>query len=63
MNQSTIAKAFNEWMRRYIEDPAAYEAEFNSVAGFREAEAEGREPDYGERCAAYLLHISQGVAA
>lgn len=62
MNQEAIAKAFNEWLRRYIEDPAAFEAEFNMVADFRAAEADGREPDYGERCAAYLLHISQEVA-
>lgn len=60
MNQETVAKAINEWMRRYIEDPDAFKTEFNSVADFRAA---GNEPDYGERQAAYLLSLCQQVAA
>lgn len=63
MNQEAIAKAFNEWLRRYIDDPAAYEAEFNTVAAFRAAESEGSEPDYGTRQAAYLIHLCGEVAA
>jgi len=63
MSEQAVAKAFNEWLRRYIEDPAAYEAEFNTVAAFRAAEAAGVDPDYGQRQAAYLLHLVNEVAA
>lgn len=63
MNQQALAKAFNEWLRRYIEDPSAYEAEFNTVAAFRASEASGAEPDYGQRQSAYLLHLIGEVAA
>ena len=49
--------AFNEWMRRYIEEPERYQAEFRTVVAFKKAEDEGREPDYGERCHAYMIHL------
>lgn len=44
-----LAKAFNEWMRRYIENPEQFEAEFRSVKSFEVAAAKGEEPDYGTR--------------
>ena len=52
-----MARAFNEWMRRFIEQPERFEREFRSVTEFmRETEA-GKEPTYGETCAAYLEEI------
>ena len=57
MDESHMAKAFNEWMRRYIEDPKGFEAEFQSMQGFCEDRDEGKEPSYGTSCAAYLIKI------
>lgn len=50
----TKAQAFNEWMRRYTEEPERFEAEFRSVGRFLEEERAGKEPSYGDTCAAYL---------
>ena len=47
----------NEWMRRYIEQPEQFSREFESVTSFLKDEAEGREPSYGERCAAYQFKL------
>ena len=49
--------ALNEWMRRYIEEPERFEAEIRTVDAFRKAEAEGREPDYGENSHQYLIKL------
>lgn len=37
-----MVQAFNEWRRRFIEDPKAFDREFEHRA------------DYGAACAAYL---------
>lgn len=52
-----MVRSSNEWMRRYIEEPERFQAEFRSVQAFLAAEAEGREPDYGEACTAYQLQL------
>lgn len=52
-----MAKAFNEWMRRYIEEPERFEHEMKSVRAFEKAEAAGQEPDYGTNCTGYLRAI------
>jgi hypothetical protein len=49
-----LGSAFNEWMRRYIEDPAAFEAEFRTVQDFLAEKAGGKEPSYGAICVEYL---------
>lgn len=54
MDKGKTAAAFNEWMRRYTEDPKAFDAEFQTVGRFLEEQGAGREPTYGEHCAAYL---------
>lgn len=54
------AQAFNEWMRRYIEDPERYNREFQSVEKFR---AEGDSPSYGYDCAAYLEKLRNEILA
>lgn len=56
----TMTQAFNEWMRRYTEDPATYAREFETVGEFLREQAEGREPTYGETCAAYLDDLMAG---
>jgi hypothetical protein len=57
MTLEQIALALNEWMRRYIADPKAFEAEFETVGEFFKAKEEGREPSYGETCAAYMQKL------
>lgn len=51
------ARAFNEWMRRYTEEPERYEREMVTVRIFLSQRADGREPEYGERCAEYLRKL------
>jgi hypothetical protein len=62
MNRDLMAKAFNEWMRRYIEEPSRFMREFESVSKFEKEEAEGKEPTYGDSCASYLTKIAEGLA-
>jgi hypothetical protein len=57
MDKAKVAAAFNEWMRRYTEDPTGFEAEFQSVGLYLNELAMGREPSYGETCAAYLEQL------
>ncbi|WP_100961040.1 hypothetical protein [Bosea sp. FBZP-16] len=57
MDTNKVAAAFNEWMRRYTEDPAAFDAEFQTVGRFLAEQAEGKEPSYGDRCVAMLEQL------
>lgn len=58
MNNAQMAKAFNEWMRRFIEDPDGFNREFEAVNQFLTETNEGREPTYGETCAAYMQKLA-----
>jgi hypothetical protein len=58
IDQHTLADAFNEWMRRYIEEPERFEREIQTVRQFMSAMADGKEPSYGDECAAYLIELS-----
>ena len=62
MDKETMAKAFNEWMRRYIEEPETFKAEFRTVIEFQQAEANGKEPTYGDNCTAYLCRIAEQLS-
>jgi hypothetical protein len=57
MNETVVARAFNEWMRRYTEEPERFEAEMVTVERFLAEQAGGIEPTYGETSARYLLNI------
>ncbi|WBU27545.1 hypothetical protein OOZ54_12655 [Rhodopseudomonas palustris] len=61
MSQEEMAAAFDEWMRQYTEDPAAFEAEFQTVQRFMADKADGREPDYGQSCAALMFKLSDAL--
>ncbi|WP_374833927.1 hypothetical protein [Paenochrobactrum pullorum] len=52
-----VAKAFNEWMRRYTESPEQFEREWETVGEYLKQQDDGVEPDYGKSCAAYLLKL------
>lgn len=56
----TQVEAFNEWMRRYIEDPEQFEREMVSVNKFIAESRVGREPSYGEACSEYLNRLMRG---
>ncbi len=58
MDKEKMAKAFNEWMRLFTEEPDRFEHEFQTVVAFHRDQAEGREPSYGAVCAAYLEKLS-----
>lgn len=60
MPTRTRAEAFDEWMRRYIENPEGYEREFQTVSRFLEEQAPGRTTDYGNACDAYLALLEAG---
>ena len=51
-----LAWAFNEWMRRYIEDPTKFEVEFETVIKFL-GEMPKEEKAYGKECYAYLARL------
>ena len=67
MTANEMKACFNEWMRRFIEEPERFSREFENVTEFLKDEADGREPNYGEECAAFMdrLHseLSEKAAA
>jgi hypothetical protein len=62
MNEQIVANAFNEWMRRYTEEPDQFAREWQTVGEFLRQEAAGDEPDYGKSCAAYLSKLMAEVS-
>jgi len=51
---TTMALAFDEWMRRYTKNPEAFAAEFQSVASFKAGAKSNGATQYGNDCAAML---------
>lgn len=58
MDQATMAKCFDEWMRRFIEEPNQFEHEFQSVQKFLSEASDGKDHTYGEMCSAYMKKIA-----
>lgn len=63
MTNAQMAKCFNEWMRRFINEPDAFQREFETVNDFLRDEGDGREPTYGEVSAAYMAKLATEVFA
>jgi hypothetical protein len=59
--EKRLARLLNEWMKRYIADPAGFQAEFQTVNQYLKEEAAGQEPSYGESCVAYLKKLDSEV--
>jgi len=59
LTHEQIASAFNEWMRRYTDEPERFERDMVTVKAFLAAEAANETPSYGRDCAAYLVNIAQ----
>ena len=60
---ATDAECFDEWMRRYIGDPASFEREFETVGQFLSETNVGMTPTYGEHCAAYLAKLRDELSS
>lgn len=52
-----MAQAFNEWMRRFTDEPERFAREFQTCGEFLAQEANGEEPTYGAKCEAYLTEL------
>jgi hypothetical protein len=63
MTYDETVKLSNEWMRRFIETPEEFAHQFQSMTAFLKDEAEGREPSYGELCAAYIFSLQDETKA
>jgi beta-glucanase (GH16 family) len=63
MTNAHMVKAFNQWMRRFIEEPARFYAEFQTVTQFLKDQQEGRGPTYGETCTAYMAQLASEMPA
>jgi hypothetical protein len=53
-DKKKLSAAFNEWMRRYTENPSEFAREWQTVSEFLSQRAAGQEPSYGEICVAYV---------
>lgn len=61
MDRDVMARAFNEWMRRFVEEPERFEREFATASRFA-AETQSGEPSYGRTSVAYLESILEDLA-
>ena len=57
-----MAKAFNEWMRLYIEEPERFRAGWVSIKEFLQETETGAEPSYGSVCARYFQGLLDEVS-
>lgn len=60
---ANLALAFNEWMRRYIEDPDGFASAWASVKRSLAEQANGEEQSYGANCAAYICDLMAELRA
>jgi len=63
MKQARLAVLFNEWMKRYINNPEEFNREFQQIQEFTAQANSGEEPTYGHNCAAYLAKLDAVVPA
>lgn len=61
MDKTIMALAFNEWMRRFTEEPERFEAEFETVGRFLNESRDGI-PSYGETATQMLHSIAADLA-
>lgn len=56
-----LAKVFNEWQRRYKEEPEAFESSWASMKRFIAEEEAGEEPSLGVGNAEYAMSIAKDL--
>lgn len=54
---TTMALAFDEWLRRYTKNPEQFQAEFAQVDDLRAGKKANGASAYGNNCAAYLNQL------
>ncbi|MBV7502088.1 hypothetical protein [Achromobacter sp. ACM05] len=54
MDKQVMAKAFNMWMDDYTKNPERFEDISKAALAHLHERLEGKEPTYGEECAAIL---------
>lgn len=52
-----LAHLFNEWLKRYTENPEQFAHQWQTVQTFLSEQAEGTEPSYGDACIGYLMEL------
>lgn len=57
MTEEQMVAAFNEWMRRFTEEPEQYCREFETVHQFLCDVSDGEVPSYGVTSAAYMKQL------
>ncbi len=59
MTELEMEMAFNEWLRRYTEEPEKFQHEWETIRTYLAEVGAGETPSYGTRCAAYLMKIGE----
>jgi hypothetical protein len=59
MKITVSSNGFNEWMRRFVDDPERFEHEWQTVHRFCKEKKKGKEPTYGENSCRYLAQIEK----
>ena len=54
------AEHFNRWMDNFINDPAEFQHQWDSIRKHLSEKDEGHEPSYGDNCIAYLERLTLG---
>jgi hypothetical protein len=57
VDKQKVTAAFNEWMRRYTDEPGEFSADFQTASEFLAQRAAGEEPSYGAVCVEYLERL------
>lgn len=59
-----LARLFNEWMRRFIDEPEKFARDFETVQLYLAQASKGEPTTYGDACTAYLnvLAAELGIA-
>ena len=58
-----MARAFNEWMRRFVDDPDRFEHEFKTIGEYLKEANNGGVPSYGEQSTAYMEKLINEMAS
>ncbi len=58
MNEQEMIAAFNEWMRRYEENPDEFESGYATIKEYLAQIGASEEPTYGQRCTAQMLRYN-----
>ena len=59
MDDETVVRVLNEWEDRYIRDPNAFEADFQTVIRHLAEKSNGETPSYGALCVAYMHRLDE----